>query len=322
MWRKWARANRRGRVGTEPMFKYECNAICLPSTTYPASVKRLSHNKAQLTGWIRMNEQPQEVLSEITRLSPHMTEEENPLQFHQFLNDFRSGHVRAVCDGSFFPSCQTGTAAWILESSNSIYSRWGRIRTFGEKSVQNAYRSELLGIAALMAEIAYISNKHSVVTTISIGCDNKGAVDKLNDLQIPVSPNTHHFDLLQYIQQIRKNSQIQFSFYWIKSHQDDHKDLQELPREEYLNVIVYSMAKSFNQECQEQDNLYQFDDLDRTTQCSIRWEDKHTNDQHIIRSLLGKTLQKLVNSERTKDYLCYKKKIEPRYFHQVDWDHL
>ena len=75
---------------------------------------------------------------------------------------------------------------------------------------------------------------------------------------------------------------MQFSFYWIQSHQDDHKDLQELSREEYLNVIVDSMAKSFNQECQEQDNLYQFDDLDRATQCSIRWEDKHTKDQHNI----------------------------------------
>ena len=40
------------------------------------------------------------------------------------------------------------------------------------------------------------------------------------------------------------------------------------------------MAQLFNQECLQQDNLYQFDDLDRTNKYSIRWENNDTNDQY------------------------------------------
>jgi len=322
VWRKWIRANRRGRIGTEPIFKYECDAIRLPRSSHPASVNYLSQHKAQLTGWARMNNQQQNEVYEIERLSTHMTEEENPHQFQQFLHDLRRGQVTAVCDGSFFPTSQTGTAAWILVSSNSTYSRWGRICTPGEKHIQNAYRSELLGITALMAEIAHISKVHSVEAAISIGCDNKGAVDKLNRLQVPVSSNSHHFDLFQTIQQIVQRSQMKFSFHWIKGHQDDNNDVHTLSRDEYLNVIVDSMAQTFNQERVEGGEIYQVDDLDRTKKCTIKWGNNDSNAPHIIRSLLGKTLRQLINSQNTKEYVIYKRKIEPNNIAHLDWDHL
>ena len=79
-----------------------------------------------------------------------------------------------------------------------------------------------------MAEISHISIEHSVQSSIIIGCDNRGAVDKLNNLQITVSSNTQHFDLIQVIQQIIQNSQMTFSFYWINSHQDEQNDLTDL----------------------------------------------------------------------------------------------
>ena len=129
-----------------------------------------------------MNSQQQNELHEIGRLPTYMTEEENPQQFQQFLNDLRSGQVKAVCDGSFFPTSQIGTAARILEYPNSSYSRWGRICTPGEKHIQNTYCSELMDITSLMTEITHISKVYSVDAAISIGCDNKGAVDKLNRL--------------------------------------------------------------------------------------------------------------------------------------------
>ena len=175
--------------------------------------------------------------------------------------------------------------------------------------MQNAYCSKLLGITALVAEIEYISKGHLVDATISIGCNNKGAVEKLNRLQIPVSSNTHHFHLFQNIQQILKTCQLKFSFYWIKGQQDDNNDIHEFTREEYLTMLGKSMDQSVNQECLKQDNVYQFDDLDRTRKCSIRWENNDTNDQHYIQSLRGKTLQKLIKSQNTKEHLFHKKKI-------------
>ena len=45
VWRKWVRANRRGSLGSEPLFKYECNAIRLPTISYLASVRRLNTHR-------------------------------------------------------------------------------------------------------------------------------------------------------------------------------------------------------------------------------------------------------------------------------------
>ena len=73
---------------------------------------------------------------------------------------------------------------------------------------------------ALMAEISHMAKVHLVRASIAIGCDNRGAVDKLNTLQIPVSPNTQHFDLLQGIETIIQESLVRLSFYWIKIHQN------------------------------------------------------------------------------------------------------
>ena len=322
VWRKWVRANRRGRLGSEPLFKYECNAIRLPTTSQLASVRRLSPHKVQLTGWLRKETTHPQEAQKITRISTHLTEEENQEQFTRFLNDMIEEKVNAVCDGSYFPDGQTGTAAWIMESQNSSYCRWGRTQTPGESGIQNAYRSELFGIVALMAEISHISKEHTVQASIAIGCDNRGAVEKLNNLQIPVSSNTQHFDLLQMIQQIMQRSQMKFSFYWIKSHQDEQNDLSDLTRSEYLNVLVDSMAKSLNRVIQSHENLYYADNLDKYRESTIQWTNPYTNDRTQIRSQLGKTLRQFINSKRTKEYICYKKKINLSDFYKVDWNQL
>ncbi len=95
-----------------------------------------------------------------------------------------------------------------------------------------------------------------------------------------------------------------------------------LTRDEYLNVIVDSMAQTFNQERVEGGEIYQADDLDRTKKCSIKWGNNDSNSPHITRSLLGKTLRQLINSQNTKGYVIYKRKIEPNDISHLDWDQL
>ena len=50
--------------------------------------------------------------------------------------------------------------------------------------------------------------------------------------------------------------------------------------------------------------------------------DGYTNDKIQIRLQLGKTLRQFINSQRTKGYICYKKKIQPSDFYKVDWNQL
>ena len=106
--------------------------------------------------------QQQSETLEITRLFPQLAVEENPQQFPQFLNDMRAGLVNAVCDGSYFLGSEAGTAVWIMESPNSNYCRWGKIQMSGERKIQNAYRRELMGITAIISELAHIAKDNSV----------------------------------------------------------------------------------------------------------------------------------------------------------------
>ena len=87
-------------------------------------------------------------------------------------------------------------------------------------------------------------------------------------------------------------------------------------------MIVDSVVKSFNYECQVRDNQYHQDPLDSIRKCKIIWEDQNTYDKIQIRSLLGKILRQLISCQNTKEYICYKKKIEPHDFHKIDWDQL
>ena len=95
---------------------------------------------------------------------------------------------------------------------------------------------------------------------------------------------------------------MKFSFHWIKGHQDDNTDSYTLTWDEYLNILVDSMAQSFNQEQVEGVNLYHEDDLDRTNKCPIKWDNNDPNVPHVIQSLLGKTQWQLINSQNTKEY--------------------
>jgi hypothetical protein len=69
-----------------------------------------------------------------------------PSRYGSLLNDMRTGQVLIISDGSYNPTSQRGTAAWILESSNSSLHIIGKIWTPGVKTVLSAYRCELAGI--------------------------------------------------------------------------------------------------------------------------------------------------------------------------------
>ena len=167
-WRKWIRASHRERVGSQPIFKYECNAILIPSQSCPASIHRVSQNRVQLTGYSRS----QEVHINNSNIGPPSAPSQNVEEGTQFwahmLHDMQTGQLKAVTDGSYFPESKTGSAAWIIESHNSCYCRYGRVLTLGHNDVQSAFRSELTGIVAVMTEINYISKHNNISSPIKI----------------------------------------------------------------------------------------------------------------------------------------------------------
>ena len=75
------------------------------------------------------------------------TPTESTTTIAQLINDIITGKAIAVSDGSFDPiTCSTGAAAWTIESKDS--SQWikGTAISPGLATIQNPYRSKILGI--------------------------------------------------------------------------------------------------------------------------------------------------------------------------------
>merc|ERR1712078_58097 len=82
-------------------------------------------------------------------------------------------------------------------------------------------------------------------------CDNKNLIDNcIERFQYTIPfPNTYllpEFDLIDEIFQTNKNHHITPSFFWIKGHQDDLTNEEELQLEAKLNIEADHFAKAWN----------------------------------------------------------------------------
>jgi hypothetical protein len=101
-----------------------------------------------------------------------------PKDYELLLSDMMEGQVILISDGSYSPSDNYGTAAWILEGKLSNLQMSGRIVTPGQANLQSAYRSELAGILAAVSVISALAKFHSVNTAITLLCDCEKGLEK------------------------------------------------------------------------------------------------------------------------------------------------
>ena len=108
-----------------------------------------------------------------------------------------NGILCAVSDGSFKSEVQAGTAGWIIENQTStimIKCTDTIVQSTGTGEKQCSYRSELIGLLALMTKIIKICMKYQIKKgNIHIGCDGKEAIDAvINKYEImnPSQKNT------------------------------------------------------------------------------------------------------------------------------------
>jgi hypothetical protein len=90
-----------------------------------------------------------------------------PTNYEEILNDIKTGDIILVSDGSYHPTKQQGTAAWILEGTKSSIQIIGRVVTPGPDISQSAYRSELAGILASITVLNALLSFHNINSTIN-----------------------------------------------------------------------------------------------------------------------------------------------------------
>jgi hypothetical protein len=156
--------------------------------------------------------------------------------------DLHHNTAQMVTDGSYKDS--DGTAAWIIESQDGTEFIMGLSLVPGPSTIQNAYRSELTGILAILLKLQNIIkqwNFDSIGGTI--GCDNMAALFRGTDVSSNLSCKTKHADLLASCKRILNHNDIKLCPIHIYGHQDDLVNYDSLPPLAQMNIRMDHFAK-------------------------------------------------------------------------------
>jgi len=153
------------------------------------------------------------------------------------------GTVLAVSDGSLKSSF--GTGAFVLYNQETGKILRGCVISYGRPSDQSAYRSELIGLSAIITFITTNVDKHNLTNVnIQIACDGKSALENIFDeWKSKTKTNMKHYDIISYARALIHKSQVK----WSARHVYGHRDAitTELTIWEKLNVIADELATKF-----------------------------------------------------------------------------
>jgi len=149
--------------------------------------------------------------------------------------------VIAISDGSFKNTY--GTAAWTIGTVEQDGLLAGKVVCPGGEADQSSYRSELMGLYAMLVAIHHLCIFYDIKEgQVEIGCDGSSALTTVFEWGPYLAHDTTDFDLVGAIHAIRKVSCITWSYRHVRGHQDDYSS--ELDVWAQRNVNMDSKAKA------------------------------------------------------------------------------
>ena len=165
------------------------------------------------------------------------------------------GTARAISDGSYDPNTLKGTSALIIVADKDDKqpleaANWVPGLAFD----QSAYRSELAGVAGILAAVAIIVQHYELTTgSITIALDGESALDVSAAATI-MKIGQADFDLVQEIRTRISILPITVNWKWVEGHQDRKgKSMDWWARK---NTIVDGKAKSYLKQCKREKRVH------------------------------------------------------------------
>jgi len=91
----------------------------------------------------------------------------------------------------------------------------------GQQGDHSAFWSKLAGIYGSCYTLKHLQPNTNLKGALTIVCDGKLVVDRLNS-QKPIAPTEAHHDVLGAIQNTLRDIPIQISLRYVKGHQDEN----------------------------------------------------------------------------------------------------
>ena len=170
---------------------------------------------------------------------------ESTTSISKIIDNITTGTAIAVSDGSYQSSSSVGASAWTIESADATQWIKGTSISPGPPSIQNAYRSEILGILGILHHLQQLCNKHRLQQgSITVACDGLSALQQATRKDIDkLSCRNQQSDLLSSCTKIISTLPITIQPEHVKGHQDDIMNYT-LSRTERMNVSMDFLAKA------------------------------------------------------------------------------
>ena len=155
------------------------------------------------------------------------------------------GDITAVTDGSFMRHLGLGTAAWTIADEKYTPVVTGTSFVPGDRSCQSAFRSEAVGVLAILDYIDSICQEfHIQHGSMLLYCDNNRILQIAEEwISSKMTPKHKNADILSAIIKTRDRLPIRIEYVHVKAHQDDETPINLLPPEVQLNIQMDAKAK-------------------------------------------------------------------------------
>jgi len=126
------------------------------------------------------------------------TEWQLSISYHRSLENIRramdNNKALVVSNGSFQE--QSGACTWIIEGETSADRIEGSMHTPGQMSDHSSFRSKAASIYGALLNIWFFVEEYITKGTITIACDGRSVLDRLNSKKT-IDPFAAHSDLLR-----------------------------------------------------------------------------------------------------------------------------
>ncbi len=163
----------------------------------------------------------------------------------QVISSIRDGTAVAVSDGSYSPHNKRGAASWTIEATNRAQYIRGSSIAPGPLELQNPYRSEILGVLAILQTLVDLCKSNDITEGhVSVHCDGLTALRQSTRKKIErISSKSKHSDLLSACCQLINQLPISITPTHVKGHRDDVVSFENLTTPEVMNVEMDINAK-------------------------------------------------------------------------------
>mmetsp|Transcript_18173 Transcript_18173/g.25674 ORF Transcript_18173/g.25674 Transcript_18173/m.25674 type:complete len:198 (+) Transcript_18173:4547-5140(+) len=150
---------------------------------------------------------------------------DHPSSYEYILQLLRSHSLYLVSDGSFNPTNGNAAAAWVMGGVNQRQWVTGSCFCLGDTSTQTPYRAESAGLQVGLLHLYAIIKVHNIQGGgLHLGCDGKGAVDRINSGAVSTSSPNFDYSILYLIRTIPCNVRLSH----VLGHQDTKNQSKQL----------------------------------------------------------------------------------------------